>query len=153
MHGDGMDREENRMNEQRLGELMLKLERTYASTPKKDGTGMLRPPLPCDQEQSKRKSEVRYEERANLRHNIFSDIHSKFDEGIAFDSLDVIKKLPHLNKMAASNYLKRMVSEGYLNRLVFSSGNRPNVYMKTGKKMATYDLVVNEKAWTKHGRN
>jgi len=141
------------MSEQRLGELMLKLERTYASTPKKDGTGMLRPPLPCDQEQSKNKNEVRYEERAHVRHNIFSDIHSKFDEGIAFDSLDVIKELPHLNKMAASNYLKRMVNEGYLNRLVFSSDRRTSVYMKTGKKLAAYDLVSNEKAWTKHGRN
>jgi len=142
-----------RYNEQQLGELMLKKERIWASTPKKDGTGMLRPPLPCDQEKARTKNEVRYEERAHARHNIFCDIHSNFDEGIAFDSLDVIKALPHLNKMAASNYLKRMVTEGYLDRIVFSSGNKPNVYIKTGKKMATYDLISNEKAWTKHGRN
>ena len=145
-----------RYTEQGLGELMLKIERIWASTPKKDGTGMLRPPPPCDQEQARTKTEVRYEERARVRHNIFCDIHSKFDEGIAFDSLDVIKALPHLNKMAASNYLKRMVTEGYLDRIFFSksgTGNKPNVYMKTGKKMASYDLISNEKAWTKHGRN
>ena len=66
------------------------------------------------------------------------------------------RALPHLNKMAASNYLKRMVTEGYLDRIFFSksgTGNKPNVYMKTGKKMASYDLISNEKAWTKHGRN
>ena len=137
MHSDGVDRGEISMNEQRLGELMLELERTYAKTPNPHGTGMLRPPLPCD----RRKPEPIYDERASIRQDIFIDICSNFGDGIAFDCVDVSREMPHLHRNAAANYLNRMVQEGYLTKLIYSNGKKPCVYIKTGKTVETYDLV------------
>ena len=137
MHSDGVDRGESGMNEQRLGELMLEIERTYAKTPNPNGSGMLRPPLPCD----KRQTEPIYDERASIRHDIFNDICSNFGDGIAFDCVDVAREMPHIHRNAASNYLNRMVQEGYLTKLIYSNGKKPCGYIKSGKQIETYDLV------------
>ena len=137
MHSDGVDRGESGMNEQRLGELMLEIERTYAKTPNPNGSGMLRPALPCD----KRQTEPIYDERASIRHDILNDICSNFGDGIAFDCVDVAREMPHIHRNAASNYLNRMVQEGYLTKLIYSNGKKPCVYIKSGKQIETYDLV------------
>jgi len=149
MHSDGVDRGEISMNEQRLGELMLEIERTYARTPNPSGSGMLRPPLPCDVVRKRKDDAADYErsQRYIRRKNVFDQIIRHYDDDEVFDCLDVSHAI-YLHQNAAANYLNRMVLEGYLIKQPKPDPKQSSLYKKTGKQLSSFDLIGNSKSWT-----